>query len=464
MARLDDLLAMLPPVRREAPCVRRVFARAAECDANGGGWRLVRAPGRVNLIGEHTDYNGLPVMPMAINREITALFRPLPRGQVSLLSADGFEARSFEASRGIDPYRKGDWGNYAKAAVQKLTSEFGLDSPSGLEAVIGGDIPGGAGLSSSSALVVAMALAFAAVNNLEIEPSRLADLMADGEQYVGTRGGGMDQAACLLGEQDRALRMDFRPLRIQPVPLPEGAEVIIANSLVVAEKSAEAKARYNLRSAECAMACALLGTHYGSEYPLLAHFHAAFEDPAAALEGVIEPRPMKPEEIAGRLAMTMGEFDQHFLDLGKGESLKVPGTGFQPYARARHVLTETRRVEKAQQALTAGDIAEVGALMNASHASCRDDHEVSCSELEALTRAARESGAAGARLTGAGFGGCIVALARSEDVSSVLDGIRRRYYEDWAARERPELLEQMQGSVSDNLFTSRPQTGARVLG
>ena len=204
-----------------------------------GGW-VVRAPGRVNLIGEHTDYNDLPVLPMAIQREVRIVCSARTDGRVRLVNAAArFGRREFELAAEIAPFERGDWGNYAKAAAQALARERGAQR--GFDAVVEGDVPPAAGLSSSSALVVACGLALAAVNEVASEPLAFAELMARGERYVGTNSGGMDQAICLAGEAGHAAKIDFHPLRAEALPVPSDWRFLVAHSLVLADKSGAAR-------------------------------------------------------------------------------------------------------------------------------------------------------------------------------------------------------------------------------
>jgi len=210
----------------------------------------VRAPGRVNLIGEHTDYNGLPVLPVAIQRSVRIELRARDDRRVRLANADArFEPCEFEIAAEIPPFAPGHWGNYSKAAAQALQRRSGLDC--GFDGLVSGDIPAAAGLSSSSALVVASALALVAVNELEIAREDLMVLTAEAERYVGTHSGGMDQAISLGGRAGHAVRIDFDPLRLEPVPIPPDWRFVIANSLVEALKSGGAQAAYNARVREC---------------------------------------------------------------------------------------------------------------------------------------------------------------------------------------------------------------------
>ncbi len=231
----------------------------------------VSAPGRINLIGGHTDYNGFPVLPIALDRTIHIAATPADSRVVEIKNTepDRCGDRRFDASGQIEPYPPGDWGNYAKAAVQSLAllwREQGKDPAGlrGMRCMVGGTLPAGGGLASSSALLVASALAFAACNEwLEListsnARASLAERMARAERYVGTQGGGMDQAACLLARGCHALRIDFFPLRVQPLAFPDGYVVVAAHSTVRAEKARAQRLAYNRRVLECGIGKNLL--------------------------------------------------------------------------------------------------------------------------------------------------------------------------------------------------------------
>lgn len=376
---------------------------------------LARAPGRVNLIGEHTDYNGLAVFPIAIQRSITARVDPRPDRQVMLSNTDArFGPRTFALSTEIPPSPPGDWANYVKAAAQKLVSMHGLLR--GIDAVFSGDLPPSAGLSSSSALVVASGLALLAANGIEIDKAALGPVFADAEYYVGTRGGGMDQAISLGGKEGCAARIDFDPLRLTHVPVPEEWQFVIAHSLVTAEKSGGAMELYNARPRECREALGPVAKHLGV--------------PAArGYRGLLACYP------APELAETAARV------------LTPPLLG-----RFRHVVLEAERVDRAEAAMRAGDAAAFGRLMTGSHASLRDDLEVSCPALDNLVETSLSAGALGARLTGAGFGGCAVILTLRKSLRDLLEALEDRYY-----RSRPE-----RSRFPDYLLPARPSAGAGV--
>ncbi|HSM59416.1 MAG TPA: galactokinase [Longimicrobiales bacterium] len=379
---------------------------------------LSRAPGRVNLIGEHTDYNDLPVLPMALQREVRILLRPRTDGRVRLhnVSAE-FEPVEYDAASTLTPGPPGHWGNYAMAPAAGLSGA--LRPVRGFDGLVSSDVPVASGLSSSSALVNAVGLALARLAGLDADPLPLAELMAEAERFTGTRGGGMDQAISLAAREGTAALIEFAPLRLTHVPVPPDWRFVVADTGVRAEKSGAAQRAYNERRAECENALRIVSTEvvrgdasagWADSYPALLDrtgFQGALLAGDAALSGVLA-------------------------------------------ARFRHVVTEARRVRDACDALASGDAARFGALMDASHESLREDYEVSSAELDALVAAAKAGGALGARLTGAGFGGCVVALARAAEASGVMRSIRRRYLD---GRPSPARME-------DRVFTARPSRGA----
>ena len=378
--------------------------------------RLVRAPGRVNLIGEHIDYCGLPVLPMALSRGVRIAFERRPDRGTRLVNADAHFAPSFfTIDASIPPAAAGDWSNYARAAAQALAQRF--PDLRGVDALVQSDLPIAAGLSSSSALVVALALALLQSNGVTVAPLELMELLAQGERYVGTAGGGMDQAIILGARAGCASRIDFRPLRLTPTPVPADWQFVVAWSLVPAEKSGAARQAYNERTRQCdearRLVAARLGRREDISYPAL-----------LAAAPVEELLLVAEATLSGVLAR-----------------------------RFRHVVTEGTRVPQAEAAMAAGDLAAFGRLLDASHQSLRDDYEVSHPELDRLVELAREAGAVGARLTGAGFGGSIVALCRVARAPDVMAALRERFYAPRGAA----------ADVGRHLFMAEPSAGAEVL-
>lgn len=390
-----------------------------------------RAPGRVNLIGEHTDYNGLPVFPMALKQEVTILFRPREDDQVRFANLDPeFEPRAFRISKEIQRDPPGDWGNYLKAPFQEMVEKLG--PLKGMDALLTSNIPVAAGLSSSSAVVIAVGKALLQANEMEAPVLELAEEFAAAERYTGTQGGGMDQAISLGAIEGHASRIEFDPLSLHPSPVPPGWHFVVAHTLVRAEKSGGAQEGYNLRREECdlgleAMLSALpsldlrRGTvgpnqEYEFDYSELTYKELISEFPIEEMVGLAE----------GKLPPPLKE-------------------------RVRHVVTEGTRVYAAEAAMKERDLLTFGILMDASHESLKVDYAVSSPELDQLVELAREGGAAGARLTGAGFGGCIVALADDTHVESVLATLAG-YYEDRG----------YSGPLDQVLFRAEPSGGATV--
>ncbi len=349
----------------------------------GAAPAVVSVPGRVNLIGEHVDYHNLPVLPMAIERSIRVAYRVRKDRQIHAASTV-YGDRAFEWKSQMDASAAGDWVNYVKAAAQAVEGKWRL--PFGIDAAVAADLPPAAGLSSSSALLVAFTLALLRANGVQASFEELMEVLPEGEYFVGTRGGGMDHAAVLGGRPGCALLIHFSPVSVMPVPIPQDWAFLVAHSLSTAEKSGALKAEYNSRRTAGAQALARLG--FSSFQQALDH------------QGIEELR---------RLAASKLDDDMErrcFL----------------------HVATEAARVSEAVAALQRADAADFGRILNAGHASLRDQLRVSCPALDALTEAALASGALGARLTGAGFGGCAVVFCHAAERERVAAGLIQRFY------------------------------------
>jgi galactokinase len=344
---------------------------------------LVSAPGRVNLIGEHIDYHGLPVLPIAIRRSVRVAFRARSDGRIRAISA-AFGARDFVWTATLAPAAGGDWENYLRAAACAVGRKWGVGR--GVDAAIVSDLPPAAGLSSSSALIVAFVLSLLRANAATPTFAELMEVLPEGEQFVGTRGGGMDHAASLASRAGCASLIEFDPLAVRLVPVPPDWAFLVAHSLTAAEKSGAVRERYNACRAAGATALQRLGC---LSYRLA---------------------------IQGRTQAELQELAAHNLD---DEAER---------AAFLHVASEALRVRAAVAAMERRDAAAFGSLLLASHASLRDRLRVSCDALDRLVRAAQDSGALGARLTGAGFGGCAVVFCRRLDLPAVRRGLIQRYY------------------------------------
>jgi len=340
----------------------------------------MRAPGRTNLIGEHVDYQDGLVLPMAVEQAIRVWYRPR-RDRLLKVHACTFE-ETCQADLDKPLERTGTWFDYALGVVWVLGAE-GL-RPGGLDVLVASDLPIAAGLSSSAALEVAFALAVLQTAGVEMDRTRLARLCRRAEnEFVGVGCGIMDQFTCLFGRADRALLLDCRSLEYEPVPLPSSlVRVVLADTGMPRALAASA---YNQRLAECAEAV------------------ERFQQWAP---GIAALRDVSPELLEG-----------HIDDLRPVIA-----------RRCRHVVSENARVRRAAEALRARDLAEMGRLLLASHRSLRDDYEVSSPELDALVEGATaQAGIYGARLTGAGFGGCTVNLVAPDAVEAVCEGLARAY-------------------------------------
>ncbi|MDB4949043.1 MAG: Galactokinase [Gemmatimonadetes bacterium] len=371
------------------PAVLREF----EARFGGGPTWVARAPGRVNLIGEHTDYNDGFVLPMAIDREVRIALRPRADRRVVLHSLDFGETRTVELDAMV---RSGeDWIEYVQGVAWALHKKTRL---CGWEGVTAGDVPIGAGLSSSAALELAAARAFSAVCGFEWEAREMALTAQRAENaWVGVNCGIMDQMISAAGEAGHALLIDCRSLRTSPVPLPPGTAVVILDT---ATRRGLVDSAYNERRGMCEAAAGFF------RVPALRDVSvAAFQARAAEMDPVMR-------------------------------------------RRARHVVTEIDRTLRAARALEAGDAAEVGRLMDESHASLRDDFEVSRGELDAIVGIAREHPAChGARMTGAGFGGCAVALVRADAADDFAATVAQRYDAATGLRARVYVCAASQGAT-----------------
>ncbi len=337
---------------------------------------IVRAPGRVNLIGEHTDYNQGFVLPMAIDCDVRIAAHARSDRAVRLYSVDFDQCDTFDLSDVSRLDTGSTWANYVRGVADVLQREgYALR---GLDAVIEGNVPIGAGLSSSAALELASVTAFRLLNGLLVSPVHAALLCQRAEsEFVGVRCGIMDQFISSLGRAGHALLIDCRSLEHSLVPLLPDATVVVVDSAVCRGLIESA---YNERRAQCEEAARRLGV------PALRDL--SVHELATCLDGL-------PPAVA---------------------------------RRSQHVVSENQRVLDSVAALRSGDTTALGALLNASHASLRDLFEVSTPELDTLVGIEQSApGCLGARLTGAGFGGCTVALVWNHAVEAFKEAVRTEY-------------------------------------
>ena len=378
---------------------------------------LFRSPGRVNLIGEHTDYSELPVLPVAIQRATYVAVAPE--------ASDGLVARSLqldgEARLGWDDPQAqatASWHRYLAGVMLQLRP---LARGRGARLVIHGDLPFSGGLSSSSSLTMGLLGALNQAWGLGLSRRELVDQAIVAERHVGVESGGMDQTVIGLAQAGSALRIDFAPRGQQPVPLPRELRLVVAYSGTEAPKGGAIKRAYNERVVGCRLAAALLAARRGVEPggeqpPLLGQ--------VATLPGIEDDLQQLPHETsAARVADRSGYPVEQLVRLTAGDF----GGGDVVLVRpvARHVLGEARRVGQAQQALLQGDLPGLGRLLNRSHQSLAGDFRCSTDGLDRLCEAMRGAGALGARLTGAGFGGHAIAATDENSLEPVLAAARQ---------------------------------------
>lgn len=349
------------------------------------------APGRVNLIGEHTDYNDGFVFPMAIDFRINVAARRRQDQLVKIFSPDFQNTVEFSLSTPIEYDSVNKWSNYPRG-VMAMLQKAGIQL-SGMELAVSGNVPQGAGLSSSAALEVATAVTLQKLLGFELVLPQLAKLCQKAENtFVGMNCGIMDQFISMMGQKDHALFLDCRSLEYQQVPLDLGdCRIVICHSGV---KHSLVDSEYNKRRQECETGVTVLSRHFPA---------------IKALRDV----------TIKQLNIYADELDPVV------------------FKRCQHVITENDRVLQSMEALKKGDLAKFGLLMNQSHDSLRDDYEVSCGEIDLLVKLAREvPGVLGSRITGGGFGGCTVNLVKEASLKPFNEYVLSHYQKETGIEPR----------------------------
>ncbi|KAI0787296.1 galactokinase gal [Fomes fomentarius] len=496
---------------------------------------IARAPGRVNLIGEHIDYVLFGCFPAAIERDILIAFGPSsaaasagtggvqahnlnpkykPQTFAPMLKTGGptaaEEADAAETVHAAPAWQldidKSElrWESYVKAGYYGVLNRFFASAASGstehpvpIDLLFTGSVPSGSGLSSSAAMVVASTLAFLTANNkIEgLSKGQLVEMAMENEKRVGVNSGGLDQAASVICTPHSAIYVTFYPnLAAEPIPLPTPrtiprAAFVCANSLVVSDKAVTAKFHYNLRVVETLVGARVLAHILGlpltpTERPTYRRILSRWlgtpesdlekEDVKSAIERFLPEieklRPPREGREPGEEGVTLKEmielsglseaqFHEVYLSW-----VEVEATYFQLYKRARHVFTEALRVIEFREVClraqaTEGDLPEsflheLGALLDASHESCSTLCESSCPEVDQLARLAKQAGAYGSRITGAGWGGCTVSLVAEDQVESFIAKIKEAY----------EPYRNLEGEkLHEAIFATKPSSGAFVL-
>ncbi|KAF7663752.1 hypothetical protein LDENG_00202020 [Lucifuga dentata] len=418
-----------------------------------------RAPGRVNLIGEHIDYCGYSVLPMAIEQNILAAVSVNDSEMIQLANTNPqYKDFTVPCSNDIAIDRDNPkWYYYFLCGVKGIQEKFGISSLAGMSCVVNGTIPPSSGLSSSSALVCCAGLATMEANQKSLSKMELAEICVRCERYIGTEGGGMDQSISFLAESGTAKLIEFHPLRATDVNLPEGAVFVISNCCVEMNKAASS--HYNIRVVECRIATKMLAHARGLDWSRLqklaqaqTELKASLEEMLALVDEVLHPEPYSREEICKALGITSDQLSTDLLSTNTQHVMH-----FKLHQRAKHVYGEAARVLQFKSVCdseSAESIQLLGDLMNQSHVSCRDLYECSCPELDRLVDICLKSGAVGSRLTGAGWGGCAVSMVPSEKVESFLQAVREAYYQP-----DPRIA----AMEKQSLFVSKPGGGAAIL-
>ncbi|XP_040991123.1 galactokinase [Juglans microcarpa x Juglans regia] len=448
---------------------------------------FARSPGRVNLIGEHIDYEGYSVLPMAIRQDTIVAIRKHDEGDAEkVLKIANVNDKYTMCTYPADPdqeinLKDHKWGHYFICGYKGYYEYAKLKgvnagSPVGLDVLVDGTVPTGSGLSSSAAFVCSSTIAIMAAFDVNFPKKEIAQLTCECERHIGTQSGGMDQAISVMAKSGFAELIDFNPIQATDVELPAGGIFVVAHSLAESQKAVTAATNYNNRVVECRLAAIVLGIKLGmkpkeavSNVKTLSDVEGlcvsfardrGSSDPVLAVEKFLKEEPYTAEEIEiimeEKLPSVFGNSPTSLDVLKAAKNFKL-------HQRAAHVYSEARRVYAFKDTV-ASELSEedklkkLGDLMNESHYSCSVLYECSCPELEELVNLCREHGAFGARLTGAGWGGCSVALVKESIVPQFILNLKERFYQ----------LRIDKGIINKNdlglyVFASKPSSGAAIF-
>ncbi|OIW20498.1 hypothetical protein TanjilG_13564 [Lupinus angustifolius] len=446
---------------------------------------FARSPGRVNLIGEHIDYEGYSVLPMAIRQDTIIAIRKNESENV-LRIANVNDEKYPLCTYPADPNQELDlknhkWGHYFVCGYKGFYDYAklkGVDvgKPVGLDVVVDGIVPTGSGLSSSAAFVCSSTIAIMAAFDVNFPKKEIAQVTCDCERHIGTQSGGMDQAISVMAKTGFAELIDFNPIHATDVQLPAGGAFVIAHSLAESQKAVTAATNYNNRVVECRLASIVLGIKLGmkpeeaiskvstlSDVEALCVYFAGTHnssDPVLAVKEYLKEEPYIAEEIekitGEKLTSFLGN-NAAFVDVIKAAKQ------YKLHQRAAHVYSEAKRVHAFKDVVSSNlndeeILNKLGDLMNESHYSCSVLYECSCPELEELVNVCRDNGALGARLTGAGWGGCAVALVKENQVPQFILNLKESYYQSRIDK----------GVIKKNdlglyVFASKPSSGAAIF-
>ncbi|EXJ86652.1 galactokinase [Capronia epimyces CBS 606.96] len=458
-----------------------------------------RSPGRVNIIGEHVDYSLYNVLPAAVTVDVLIAVRVVkdasaedPIIKLANVNSTKYPPKDFTISSSgtveVDKEHH-SWTNYflagLKGSLEYLRKKFGNSfRANGMELLLDGNVPAGGGLSSSAAFVCASALAVMTANNYAISKQDLLDICIVSERAVGVFSGGMDQAASIFSEKGYLLYCHFFPqFSAENVPVPASEPEItflIAQSFITSDKAVTAPFHYNLRVVECTLATVVLAKLHDvvlnpdesslgfclrnfqeeimkkqgrRDEPLSVQVDVIIEIIKASLDKERYTR----EDIAKILGISVTELEKQYMS-----KFPIQADSFKLRQRALHVLEEAGRVLRFRETLmTSGKLHQkellyLGELMNQTQASCRDMYECSCPEIDEICSLSRHAGAYGARLTGAGWGGCTVHLVPQERVADVIDALKKDYY----FKKFPDISEE---KLQEAIVISKPSRGSSLI-
>ncbi|KAH0733604.1 hypothetical protein KY289_004792 [Solanum tuberosum] len=447
-----------------------------------------RSPGRVNLIGEHIDYEGYSVLPMAIRQDTIVAIRkhdskePQKLLRIANVNSDKYSFCTYPA----DPLQEVDlknhrWGHYFICGYKgfyEYAKLKGVDvgEPVGLDVIVDGTVPTGSGLSSSAAFVCSSFIAIMASIGVNMPKKEIAQLTCECERHIGTQSGGMDQAISVMAKSGFAELIDFNPIRATDVQLPAGGTFVIAHSLAESQKAVTAAVNYNNRVVECRLAAIVLGIKLGMEPKeaissvktlsdveglcvSFAGTHSS-SDPVVAVKELLHEEPYTSEDIEN---ITKEKLETIFAASPTSLDVLHAAKCYKLHQRAAHVYSEAKRVHAFKDTVLSelsdeDMLKKLGDLMNDSHHSCSILYECSCPELEELVKICRDNGALGARLTGAGWGGCAVALVKESLVPQFILNLKEQFYQSRIDK----------GTISKNdlglyIFASKPSSGAAIF-
>lgn len=447
---------------------------------------FARSPGRVNLIGEHIDYEGYSVLPMAIRQDTIVAIRKRGPGDEKVLRLANLDAKYSMCTYPADPNQELDmknhkWGHYficGYKGFHDFAKSKGVDvgEPVGLDVLVDGTVPAGSGLSSSAAFVCSSTIGIMAAFGVNFPKKEIAQLTCDCERHIGTQSGGMDQAISVMAQMGFAELIDFNPIRATDVKLPQGGTFVIAHSLAESLKAVTAATNYNNRVVECRLAAIVLGIKLGmnaqeavSKVKTLSDVEGlcvsfagtrSSNDPVLAVKEHLKEEPYTTEDIE---KITNESLTSIFSNSPTSLDVLKAAKSYKLHQRAAHVYSEAKRVHGFKDTVSSNlsdedMLKKLGDLMNDSHHSCSVLYECSCPELEELVKISRDNGALGARLTGAGWGGCTVSLVKESIVPQFILNLKEHYY-----KSRIE-----KGVISNNdlglyVFASKPSSGAAIL-